>query len=358
MDVVADYSHVHGAEVIGDPGQMPAKVGVGAPPMEAWPSDVAVSAHETDLLALRAASVRGVLHRNTRNPGPRQDAYGIMRDETTRTVVVVVCDGVGSLKRSHEAAAHACNSLPQHYLECRSWAQALQEVNSELLSLQGISRQDASLSVPSMATTVIGAAIEQQSDGHRIDLVSVGDSQAWFLEPDLTWGRVDVSRKEDSDGLATGRTRALPATRVQYEERSLVKQQGRLFLLTDGVADPLAMNTDVQQTLAQWWDRPPDAFAFARQVAFARKTFVDDRTVVGIWMTAPRPTEQGPFIKPSAISDCPQDASDPQASAAPETESCLQTASDLSESTTMQELGPAIIPHDRQRKSQFAREEQ
>ena len=36
-------------------------------------------------------------------------------------------------------------------------------------------------------------------------------------------------------------------------------------------------------TLAAWWARPPDPLTFAAQVGFARKTHVDDRTVVGIW---------------------------------------------------------------------------
>ena len=29
--------------------------------------------------------------------------------------------------------------------------------------------------------------------------------------------------------------------------------------------------------------RPPDPFTFAAQVGFARKSHMDDRTVVGIW---------------------------------------------------------------------------
>jgi len=59
---------------------------------------------------------------------------------------------------------------------------------------------------------------------------------------------------------------------------------GTIFLMSDGVGTPLAMNTEVQTTLANWWKNPPDPFTFARQVAFARKSFVDDRTVIGIWL--------------------------------------------------------------------------
>jgi hypothetical protein len=35
--------------------------------------------------------------------------------------------------------------------------------------------------------------------------------------------------------------------------------------------------------LAAWWRRPPDPFTFGAQVGFARKTHLDDRTVIGLW---------------------------------------------------------------------------
>jgi len=53
--------------------------------------------------------------------------------------------------------------------------------------------------------------------------------------------------------------------------------------MTDGVGVPLELAAEVRDTLAQWWASPPDVFTFARQVGFARKTHMDDRTVVGIW---------------------------------------------------------------------------
>ena len=58
---------------------------------------------------------------------------------------------------------------------------------------------------------------------------------------------------------------------------------GALFAMSDGVGNPLAWSTEVRATLAQWWSRPPDPLSFAAQVGFARKSHVDDRTVVGIW---------------------------------------------------------------------------
>jgi hypothetical protein len=49
------------------------------------------------------------------------------------------------------------------------------------------------------------------------------------------------------------------------------------------VSNPLKWSHDVQEVLAGWWMQPPDPFTFAAQVGFARKSHMDDRTVVGIW---------------------------------------------------------------------------
>jgi hypothetical protein len=41
--------------------------------------------------------------------------------------------------------------------------------------------------------------------------------------------------------------------------------------------------------LAGRWQEPPDPLEFAHHVGFYRKTFVDDRTAVVVWV-APEPT--------------------------------------------------------------------
>ena len=59
------------------------------------------------------------------------------------------------------------------------------------------------------------------------------------------------------------------------------------MLMTAGIDKPLGGGrVEVAGFLAERWRRPPDPLAFMLDVQFERKTFDDDRTVVGIWPSA------------------------------------------------------------------------
>jgi hypothetical protein len=88
---------------------------------------------------------------------------------------------------------------------------------------------------------------------------------------------------EDEDALHDTASAALPASNLGVAELDLDRRDGALFLMSDGVGNPLAWVEGVRAALAGWWAVPPDIFDFGRQVGFARKTHVDDRTVVGLW---------------------------------------------------------------------------
>jgi hypothetical protein len=280
----------HGIAVIGDPGRMLRGIAPGAPPDQPWPADIAASAHQVAGLQVRAASVRGLLHRSPDNIGPRQDAYSLAYEESTGSLVAVVCDGVGSLRQSHEAAAYVCQVLPWKYLARRDWLVAFDEVNAELMELsQTAAKADGQ---EAMATTVIAVAVEPGEQGYGLRLAAVGDSEAWQLHSGRVWNRLMPPAGDliDDREITTGTTKALPTDQPVVMERAGVVDGG-VFLMTDGIGAPLAMNTEVQDRLALWWAEPPDPFTFARQAGFARRTFVDDRTVVGIWF-APTNTRQ------------------------------------------------------------------
>jgi len=81
--------------------------------------------------------------------------------------------------------------------------------------------------------------------------------------------------------------RALPAACPRLHHTEIAFTDGALFVMTDGVGLPLATTPEVGATLAGWWATPPPIFRFAGQVGFARKTHLDDRTVVGVWVVPP-----------------------------------------------------------------------
>ncbi len=259
--------------------------GYGMPPSAAWPPDIAASAYEVGAIRVLAASLRGLLHRGPGNGEPRQDGYSIAFDEASKTLVAVVCDGVGSLKYSHEAAALVVNDLPWRYLSMGNWKDAIGEVNAVLAERERDLVEALSEGSRALATTVVAVAVRQTDRGYDLSFACVGDSEAWSLSPTGSWTKI-VPPSDDSfdDGVTTGKTKALPTFEPILLEHKMSVDGGRIFLMTDGVGVPLDMNSQVQAQLADWWQEPSDPITFARQVGFARRTFIDDRTAVGIWL--------------------------------------------------------------------------
>ena len=268
---------------IGDPGRASAEVGAGPPAGPVGRPDIIADAADVDGLAVRAASTRGVLHR--RYGVPRQDSYSVSWQPDSSSLLVTVCDGVGSLAMSHEAADWVALRLSDGVHRDQSgmpdWSTAFAAVSGELQELGG-GRDE-------MATTVVTACVTAITGGFRAEIAWVGDSAAYLLGLQ-GWEVVGGSVKTvDADGgPLVSTTQALPSSSI--EVHTSVVEFGRdaaLFLMTDGVADPLGGGTgEVGLTLASWWATPPDPFTFAAQAAFARRSFDDDRTVVGVWPSA------------------------------------------------------------------------
>lgn len=87
----------------------------------------------------------------------------------------------------------------------------------------------------------------------------------------------------EDDVYYSGRVKALPSSDGACEWCGFRVRGGTLFVMSDGVANPLRWSKEVAETLAGWWACPPDPLVFAAQVGFARRGHMDDRTVVGIW---------------------------------------------------------------------------
>jgi hypothetical protein len=231
--------------------------------------------------------VRGLLHRYRRQP--RQDRFSVVFDEPTATLIVTVCDGVGQFDLSQEAASFVAADAPRAYLTNGNWTDAMAEVNQRLQAFVADAparpHLDGLPDDPRMATTLAAAAICLKPGGRTASIVWTDDTSAWHLDQH-GWRNLtpDPADADGASGLHTGGVRALPAATPRALVVETPVETGALFVLTDGVGVPLAGSRQVRETLATWWATPPDVFTFARQIGFARKGHLDDRTTVGVWL--------------------------------------------------------------------------
>lgn len=277
---------------IGDPGRAALEVPSGPPPARVGPSDVEISSAEIAPMVIRGASSRGIMHR--REHTARQDAFALghraMPGEP-EMAIVVVCDGVGSLDRSDEAAVLVSRRLAELGAAGAPWPEAFGLVNAELrkyASLDG--RPAVGDGTPGagpgggMATTAVAVRAGRAGAEWVGEVAWVGDSSFWHLDDAGNWRLLaPPPPEEDTDGYHSRRVRPLPSADGECSAVGFRLAGGALFVMTDGVGNPLLWGPDVRDTLARWWAGPPDPFTFAGQVGFARRSHMDDRTVVGIW---------------------------------------------------------------------------
>lgn len=280
---------------VGDPGRAALEVPAGPPPARIGVADLEISSADLPGMQIRAASSRGILHR--RQQTPRQDAFALgrrLRSEDQPAAIVVVCDGVGSLERSDEAAALASRRLAELGAAGISWPDAYRQVNDEIGKLA------IALSPPAgpltMATTALAVSVGREGGDWVGEVAWVGDSPLWHLDGQGEWALIAGAPPEAAESdYHSGGVQPLPSADGGCRVAGFRVSGGALFLMSDGVGNPLAYGADVRAALAQWWARPPDPLTFAAQVGFAKRTHVDDRTAVGIWSVqdADQPAEPG-----------------------------------------------------------------
>jgi hypothetical protein len=263
---------------IGDPGRAAAEMPDGPPPDVAGPSDIELSAATLPGMRIRAASSRGLQHRAQRTL--RQDAFALSQ-APGGGAVAVVCDGVGSLDRSDWAALLVSRRLAEHGAAGIPWPDAFAAANNELAKAAAESEASAG---GGMATTALAVSVSWSAGIWSGQVAWVGDSPLWHLRDDGRWQPVTPAAADgDSEDFHSSGVRAMPSPDGGCAWCSFRIRGGALFAMTDGVGNPLAWSTEVRAALAHWWGRPPDPLTFAGQVGFARRSHVDDRTVVGIW---------------------------------------------------------------------------
>jgi hypothetical protein len=264
---------------IGDPGRAAAELSDGPPPDRDGPADIEVSAASLPGLLLRAASSRGLEHRASGSV--RQDAFAVRRGQAAG-VVAVVCDGVGSLPLSDVAAELVSRRLADLGAAGVLWEEAFPLVNAELKKVAADAAADTGPSAAGMATTAVTMSVGREADDWVGEAGWIGDSTVWHLDADGQWSCF-ASPPDADDVYHAGTVTPLPTSDGIPATTSFRLRGGALFMMSDGVGNPLRWSREVQETLARWWAVPPDPLVFAAQIAFARKSHQDDRTVIGIW---------------------------------------------------------------------------
>jgi serine/threonine protein phosphatase PrpC len=232
---------------------------------------------------------------------PRQDSFCVAADENQ--LVVAIADGVSQGPYSHIAAEVAARASCKLALEARAssepdWTDLSGRVSRRILDearyrrLVGEPVGSVAEQVREvrdlMSTTLVVATISRKPDSSggfpTTVAVVAGDSSAYSLEAghfDLVGG----GKEEGKDEITTTAVRPLPGPVEPRLEACVLAPSAALFLMSDGVGDPLNDGTgDLADTLAERWVSPPAAAEFFLHTNFLRRTFDDDRTVLGVWV--------------------------------------------------------------------------
>jgi hypothetical protein len=269
---------------VGDPGRAALELAAGPPATPIGCADVELSTASLPGMLILAASSRGLEHQAAGTP--RQDAFALghrCTEDGLSEAVAVVCDGVGALSRSDRAAVLVSRRLAEFGAAGVPWADAFARANEELRKTAdeppaGDSARDG------MATTAVAMSVRRQARAWVGQVAWVGDSPLWHLTKAGRWTLITGPPEDDTESAYhSAEVIPLPSADGACTQTQLSLRGGALFLMSDGVANPLRWSREVRDALAGWWAQPPSPFTFAEQVGFARKSHMDDRTVIGIW---------------------------------------------------------------------------
>jgi hypothetical protein len=267
------------------------------------PSDTMLDGGSLAGITVLAASVRGLSHRQKGTA--RQDSYGLATSRDQRWLVTAVADGVSNGHLSHRAAQVTTRSTTRvaalidegthpatldWYSIFSDMAGRIVGAGAKLLNARVDldAPAEAEAVAKAMGTTATFLVCETAPDGptRKFYIAWMGDSPAWFVD-DGTWYCL-TEIKNAGNEVASSSVAALPHLPGDPGRlpqcSGTVPTEACLFVMTDGVGDPLGDGRgEVGAVLAREWERPPALVTFAEQVAFGRKSFDDDRTVVGVW---------------------------------------------------------------------------
>jgi hypothetical protein len=322
-DTTGWHRHPSGRWIVGDPGSQ-LDIAARASRIVQTRPDLSVDWAELGAVEFRAASIRGLGH--FADGKPRQDACGVAFAPNSRWLVGCVADGVSAATYAHQAADIAVATFtreigndfagvhpavyPEEWQGIVSrvgWQAATDQVSREInlaaeerfrkgfersgdqeslgrLETGGLPDHDAR-QVLATTAVVFAVATSPLADG-RIPfavVVAAGDSSAMILS-EGTWHPISAVKNAGAE-VASSEVRPLPRSTVVVPTAGFLEPGQALVVMTDGIGDPLGSGSGVVgRFLAERWASPPDPIVFANDIAFYRKSFVDDRTAAMVWV--------------------------------------------------------------------------
>jgi Protein phosphatase 2C len=275
---------------IGDPGRLAAEVRLGVPLGLSAAHEIELAEHDIGGVAVRAASARGLSHRQRGTE--RQDAFLCAWDADKGALFVAVADGAGSKARSRDASAAAVRVAAETWASGASClSEIVNHVNNHLLEV--IPCNEDGFRVGATTLTLVEIPLDAGRLG-AADIAWVGDTPVWLLS-NGEWS--EVTPQEDADDGFAAPIPALPSRNLRVQCAVTPPVGGGLFVMSDGVGNSIRDSAEAREALAEWWAEPPGIYMFGAQAEFAQKSRKDDRTVVGIWPARRAPGAEEPALR-------------------------------------------------------------
>jgi serine/threonine protein phosphatase PrpC len=271
------------------------------PEVEGQPADIELDGADLSRLQVRAASLRGSDHQF--NIEPRQDSIRIRQVTNKtghRTLSAVVSDGVGSQPLSHLGSRLICDRFSELLGADGALDLVRNEGRPEKIAKSVVQRLNDELeraakekkrAPKEYSATMVAAVVEDVPPGHgdlvrRAVVLAIGDSCAYVLRRDGAWEDVHDPKDVSGDLVSTG-TDALPGSGVGalHSYQVPLNPGDVLLICTDGLANPMRGNAEVEDRLASYWrgGAPRSSLEFGWQVGFRAKSHGDDRSAICIW---------------------------------------------------------------------------